>query len=116
MDGYADRDIWPHLRSRRLRDPEQEQLAIEAHEDQGKYWRDTRRYARLLAEAEAFNARYPVGTPVRVVGCCEADTWPDGLTTIRTPAWVPSETAVFVSVEGYAGGFYLRHIQPLAAA
>jgi len=112
-DGYQAKDLWRNLSAKRLRDEEWELAAIEKHEDRGKYWRDTRQYARQVAAAEAFNARYPVGTPVQVIDCCEADTWPGGLTTTRTPAWAPSETCVLVSVEGYAGGFYLKNIKPL---
>jgi hypothetical protein len=92
---------------------EKGQMLIERHEDRGKYWRDTRSYARMQARVDEFNAKYPVGHPVRVVECGEADQWPDGLTTIRTPAWVASENTILVSVEGQAGGMYFKYVQPI---
>lgn len=55
-----------------------------------------------------FNEWYPVGTKVRY--------WPaarigDGRPSVtRTPAWMIGEHAV-VSVEGYAGGIALTHIE-----
>lgn len=86
---------------------------IEAFEDVGKYWRDTRAFARTQAKADTFNANWPVGTPVQVVNCCEAEHWPEGITVTRTPAWAASEKTALVSLEGYAGGFYLKNVVPL---
>ncbi|KAF0647124.1 hypothetical protein K701_25380 [Streptomyces fradiae ATCC 10745 = DSM 40063] len=83
--------------------------------------------------ADEFNAKYPVGTPVMAypgvrpedpltirvrqrqrdghyvdpasVELCE------GLTTVtRTPAWTLGHGEPVVSVEGYAGGICLTHI------
>ena len=103
---------WADLRSRRVLGLAAER-AIEKHEDRGKYWRHTKAYARLKAEAAAFNAMWPVGTPVQIVNCCEVDLWPDGITVTRTPAWAPSETYAFVSVEGIPGGMDLARVVPL---
>ena len=103
---------WPYLRSRRVMGLAAER-AIEKHEDRGKYWRHTKAFARLQAEVEAFNKMWPVGTPVQVVNCCEASLWADGITVTRTPAWAPSETYAFVSVDGMPGGMDLARIIPL---
>ncbi len=111
-EGYYNKDVWANLKSKRLRDAEWELEAIEKFEDRGKYWRHTRAFARLEAAAAAFNAKYPVGTSVQVVDCCEARQWPDGITTTRTPAWAV-QGSVLVSVEGQAGGMYLPKIKPL---
>lgn len=99
------------LTARRYHGPDTQQL-IEDYEDRNKYWRDTRAYARLQDQAAKFNALYPVGTPVRVVECWEARQWPDGLTKTRTPAWA-NEKCLYVSVEGQAGGMYLKYVQPI---
>jgi len=103
---------WRNLRSRRVLGLAAER-AIEKHEDAGKYWRHTKAFARLQAEAEAFNEMWPVGTPVQIVNCCECDLWPDGITVTRTPAWALSETYAFVSVEGMPGGMDLARVVPL---
>lgn len=108
--GYT--NPWPYLRTRRVLGLAAER-AIEAHEDRGKYWRYTKAYARIQAEAEAFNRKWPVGTPVQILNCCESDLWPDGVTITRTPAWAPSETYAFVSVEGMPGGMNLACVFPL---
>lgn len=100
---------FPGLRSRRV----ENRQAIEDYEDRGKYWRDTRRAQRSQARADAFNAACPVGSAVRVFACVEARTWPEGLTATRTPAWLANKDQVLVSVEGYSGGFDLKHIQLL---
>ena len=107
------RNRWAGLRSCLLRNQEEAQLAIEKHEDAGKYWRDTRAFARRQAEVDTFNTSWPVGTPVQVVNCCEADHWPEGITFTRTPAWAANENCAFVSLDGYAGGFYLKNVVPL---
>lgn len=109
-DGFPASSYWPYLSSSRAHGPEAD-LAIERYLDRGKYWRDTLAFARLLAKAKAFNAQYPVGTPVRIVGCGEADQWPEGMTVTRTPAWA-IQGSVLVSVEGQAGGMYLRYVHP----
>ena len=110
--GGHERGLWRTVRALRVRNPEKEALEIEAFEDKGKYWRNTRAYARLQAEADAFNALWPVGTPVQVVECGEASQWPDGITVTRTPAWAV-QGSVLVSVEGQAGGMYLKYVMPL---
>lgn len=59
--------------------------------------------------AEAFNAKYPVGTPVRY--------WPgvrEGAGTeskTRSEAWLMGGHSVVVKVEGYAGGIALTHVE-----
>lgn len=59
--------------------------------------------------AAAWNAVYPVGTPVLA--------WPGTrdeeplVTRTRTPAWTLGHGAAAVSVEGRAGGIFLTHIQ-----
>ncbi len=103
---------WKDLRSRRVHGPEAER-AIEAFQDQGKYWKNTGAFARLQAQADAWNAAYPVGHPVLVRDCGEASTWPNGQTVTRTPAWVPSLSGVLVSLEGHCGGFGLEYLTPL---
>lgn len=67
-----------------------------------------RRLIVRLDERDTFNRRHPIGTPVRF--------WPgvregEGrVSKTRTPAWLMS-SAVVVSVEGYAGGIALSHIE-----
>jgi hypothetical protein len=106
------RQVWGFLRAIRCRDNEEERQAVEDFEDRGKHWRDTRRAKRLQAQCDAFNAAYPVGTPVQVVGCWEVKYWPNGITTIRTPAWLPHQSNILVSVEGLTGGLSLKFINP----
>jgi hypothetical protein len=69
--------------------------------------------ARLAARsttADQWNATHPVGTPVHA--------WPGSrddkpiATHTRTPAWTLGHGAAVVSVEGYAGGIRLAHIEP----
>ena len=61
--------------------------------------------------ADAWNAAYPVGTPVYA--------WPGALTDqplrtrTRTPAWNLGSGHPVASVDGYAGGIALTHLQPL---
>lgn len=63
------------------------------------------------SSVETFNQAHPIGTPVRY--------WPgtrdgEGARSItRSPAWSISGHAV-VSVEGYAGGIALSHIDVLS--
>lgn len=105
------RPAYAEVRARR--DPTKDDLA-EAEEDRGLYWRDTRRYKRLEAQAEAFNAAYLVGTAILVIGCDEAQTvFQNQPTRLRTPAWVASLNGVLASVEGQAGGFDLKYLQPI---
>jgi hypothetical protein len=87
-------------------------------------------------EADAWNAKYPVGTPVlaypgvrpedpAAVGYRQrvekgrlfrGETDPtEGLETVtRTPAWPLGDGTPVVSVEGYAGGIILTHIDVIA--
>ncbi|MCX5000898.1 hypothetical protein [Streptomyces longwoodensis] len=67
--------------------------------------------------AEQFNAQYPVGTPV----VAYPDTRPEDNqpaffeqldTTTRSPAWTLGHGEPVVSVNGYAGGIALTHIDP----
>jgi hypothetical protein len=111
---YDWRDIWPNLSSKRIEDSAHAARVLERHADQGKHWRDKSENVRLQAEADAFNEKYPVGTPVKVLSC-EASTWPDGTTTTRTPAWLSGPGSLLVSLEGYSGGFGMEYIQPLNA-
>lgn len=58
--------------------------------------------------ADQFNARYPVGTPVVAYPLTRDD---EGLTTVtRKPAWTLGHGEPVVSVEGYAGGIALDHV------
>lgn len=60
--------------------------------------------------ADDWNATHPVGTPVLA--------WPGVredeplATRTRTPAWTLGHGAAVVSVEGYAGGIALTHVEP----
>lgn len=101
---------WRGLRSRRVFGDLAER-AIEREEDKGKYWRDTKAYARLQAACDAFNAAWPVGSPVECPPY--ANRFPAGLTFTRTPAWVPNETHILISVEGIDGGIALYSVVPL---
>ncbi|MFH8751044.1 hypothetical protein ACH4GK_32115 [Streptomyces rimosus] len=83
--------------------------------------------------AEQWNKRYPVGTPVIAYPCVRPEhplavavrerqesggyVAPDDsdpctrlVTVTRTPAWTLGHGAAVVSVEGYAGGICLTHI------
>lgn len=61
--------------------------------------------------ADEWNARYPVGTPVTAYPVTRDD---EGLTTVtRTPAWTLGHGAAVVSVDGYAGGICLTHVDPM---
>lgn len=87
--------------------------------------------------ADEFNAKYPVGTPVMAYpgvrpehpvavnyrqrveeGRTYGSTDPcKRLTTVpRTPAWTLGHGDPVVSVEGYAGGIYLTHIDVIGGA
>lgn len=88
------------------------------------------------AKADAFNAAHPIGTPVvaypgirpehpvavahqkRVKeGRTYGDTDPCKRleTTTRTPAWTLGHGEPVVSVEGYAGGICLSHVDVVPA-
>lgn len=66
--------------------------------------------------ADEWNALYPVGTPVIAYPSCRpeydeviaAET--RLVTATRTPAWTLGHGAPVVSVEGYAGGIHLTHV------
>lgn len=87
--------------------------------------------AKGQQEADTFNARYPIGTPViaypgirpehpvavayrnrveegRTFG--HADPCTRLETVTRTPAWILGHGEPVVSVEGYAGGICLTHV------
>ncbi|MFJ9558378.1 hypothetical protein ACIRPH_31610 [Nocardiopsis sp. NPDC101807] len=60
--------------------------------------------------ADAWNAAYPVGTPVLA--------WPGARdeeplrTRTRTPAWTTAAGYPMVSVDNYTGGILLTHVDP----
>lgn len=66
----------------------------------------------MSTTAEDFNAAHPVGTPVRY--------WPglrrgDGIESVtRTPAWCMGGHTPVVTVEGYAGGIALTHVEVIS--
>ena len=82
--------------------------------------------------ADAFNERHPIGTPVMAYPSVrpehpvavayrkaaeagrtfrsETDPCKRLVTTTRTPAWILGHGAPVVSVDGYAGGICLDHI------
>jgi hypothetical protein len=68
--------------------------------------------------AEQFNAAFPVGTPVVAYPLTRPeDDQPDFFerleTVTRTPAWTLGHGKPVVSVDGYAGGIALTHIDPI---
>lgn len=66
----------------------------------------------ILIAAE-WNEHYPIGTPVLAFPASRDDR--ALRTPTRTPAWTLGHGAPIVSVEGYAGGIVLRHIDVLPA-
>lgn len=67
------------------------------------------------AQADEFNRRYPVGTPVIAFPLTRPeDNDPHFFkqleTVTRTPAWILGHGDPVVSVEGYAGGICLTHV------
>lgn len=62
----------------------------------------------IPSAADEWNARYPIGTRVAAFPITR-DEQPL-LTSTRTPAWTLGHGTVVVSVEGYAGGICLTHI------
>ncbi|MFG3136045.1 hypothetical protein ACGFZA_07460 [Streptomyces sp. NPDC048211] len=84
----------------------------------------TRRQARLEAakrkgqrQADDWNERYPVGTPVTAYPLTLPGENPHFFqqldTATRTPAWILGHGEPVVSVEGYAGGICLTHVDPI---
>lgn len=70
---------------------------------------------------EEFNARYPVGTPVVAYPLTRPEhNMPDFFerleTVTRTPAWTLGCGTPVVSVDGYAGGITLTHVDVIAKA
>jgi hypothetical protein len=64
-----------------------------------------------VTDADRWNARYPVGTPVAAY---PGARWDEPLRTrTRTPAWTLGHGAAVVSVDDYAGGIALTHVDPL---
>jgi hypothetical protein len=67
------------------------------------------RIPATTSEVATWNQAHPVGTPVRY--------WPgaktgEGLKSkTRTAAWLLSSGAAVVSVDDYAGGIWLAHIE-----
>lgn len=61
---------------------------------------------KAQAQADAWNARYPVGTPVIV----RKDSGPELHTKTRSIAWEASCSAI-VKVDGIAGGYDLDRIR-----
>jgi hypothetical protein len=64
--------------------------------------------------AKEFNALYPVGT--RVVAYPDSRLGRALVTVTRTEAWTLGHGAVVVSVEGYAGGISLTHVDVIGGA
>ena len=65
-------------------------------------------------QADGFNARFPVGTPVMAYPLTRpgenAHFFKELDTVTRTPAWILGHGKPVVSVEGYAGGICLSHV------
>lgn len=64
--------------------------------------------------ADEFNSRYPVGTAVVAYPDSRLDRALETVT--RTPAWTLGHGAPVVSVEGYAGGISLTHVDVIGGA
>lgn len=65
----------------------------------------------VVTDADRWNQRYPVGTPVAAYPWVRADE--PLLTRTRTPAWRLGHGDSVVSVDGHAGGIALTHVDPL---
>jgi hypothetical protein len=65
----------------------------------------------VVIDADRWNARYPVGTPVAAYPWVRADE--PLRTRTRTPAWRLGHGDSVVSVDGHAGGIHLTHVDPL---
>lgn len=67
--------------------------------------------------ADEWNARYPVGTPVVAYPLARPEHPAyDGTrleTRTRSRAWELGHGAPLVSVDGYGGGIYLLHVDPV---
>ncbi|NEB42343.1 hypothetical protein [Streptomyces sp. SID14515] len=65
-------------------------------------------------QADDFNALHPVGTPVMAYPLTRpgenASFFEELDTVTRTPAWILGHGEPVVSVEGYAGGICLSHV------
>lgn len=65
----------------------------------------------VTVDADRWNVRYPVGTPVVAY---PGARWDEPLRTrTRTPAWRLGHGDSVVSVDGHAGGICLTHVDPL---
>lgn len=64
--------------------------------------------------AAEFNSRFPVGTPVVAYPVTRNDE--SLITATRTPAWELGHGEPVVSVDGYAGGICLTHVDVLTEA
>lgn len=64
----------------------------------------------VVIDAARWNRRYPVGTPVAAYPQTREDE--PLLTRTRTPAWRLGTGDSLVSVDGYAGGIALTHVDP----
>lgn len=73
--------------------------------------------AKGQQQADEFNRRYPVGTPVMAYPLTRPGENPHFFkqlnTVTRTPAWILGHGAPVVSVTGYAGGIALTHVDPI---
>lgn len=65
----------------------------------------------VVTDADRWNARYPIGARVLAYPGTRRDK--PLLTRTRTPAWRLGHGASVVSVDGYAGGIYLTHVEAL---
>ena len=64
--------------------------------------------------AESWNARYPVGTPVRYWPIYPPiESVPPVDTVTRSEAWALGDGSVVVCVEGRSGGVGLTHVEVL---
>lgn len=68
-------------------------------------------------QADDWNAKHPIGTPVVAYPLTRPeDGFPSFFkqldTVTRTPAWILGHGEPVVSVEGYAGGICLTHVDP----
>lgn len=69
--------------------------------------------------ADTFNARFPIGTAVVAYPGTRPPEFPNSkrlVTTTRTPAWMLGSGDAVVSVEGYAGGIALTHVDPICGS
>lgn len=68
-----------------------------------------RQYLNACREADTFNEQHPIATPVRYWPALREGEGRPSQT--RSPAWALSSGVAVVSVEGYAGGIALSHVQ-----